>query len=99
MIIPGPEKRACELYSQIVLIEFKGVISEKYRREHDMPFIKIDDMNSKSSFNLYYDRSGLYEFVSIGDSIFKMKQSNLVYITKTNCDTVFKLDYDCEVNR
>ena len=76
-------------------ISFTGVLNNKYFDKNDHNRAKIEILSKREiiKFDLQNDASGLYSFLSVGDSIVKMPNSFDVHVNNLTKDTIFKLDF------
>ncbi len=79
-------------------ISYSGLVSEKYidSMNHLNKTIRLTKNKGKDIVIFNYDRSGAFNYIKPGDSIFKKSGSdNLITDRKGNV-VVFKIDYGCE---
>lgn len=76
-------------------ITFIGVLNNKYldKNDHNRSKIEILSKSDTIKFDLQNDASGLYDFLSVGDSIVKTPNSFEVHVYNLTKDTIFKLDF------
>jgi len=78
--------------------EYKGVVDEKFKdkENHAAKTLIIKGKTEKTVFRKYRDKSDLYEYARIGDSIYKPKESLKVKVIREKKETVFIIDLDCD---
>jgi DNA-dependent RNA polymerase auxiliary subunit epsilon len=76
-------------------INFIGVLNNKYldKNDHNRAKIEILSMADTIIYDLQNDANGLYDFLSVGDSIVKTPNSFEVHVYNLTKDTIFKLDF------
>ena len=95
-----PQKNICDLAKEYRNEEFEAVVKKKYidAPNHGEASIVFD----KPEVNLFLnsrpdgDRKKVWDYVMIGDTIRKIKNTNTIKIKRRNTkDSVFYLYYDC----
>lgn len=77
-------------------LSFNGIISKKYinRKQHNYPILEIVRTDKKNQeINLSTDKSGLFEYVQVKDSIIKVPGSLDVHVFRNAKDTIFILKW------
>lgn len=81
-----------EVYSARLNKSIKGVVTDKYEdKEHHM-HKTIEVNNVKHIFSR--DVSGLYEFVEVGDSLYKEDSTADIKLIRDSKEFVFKIMFD-----
>lgn len=91
----------CEYRSmEIEKAAFCGIVSHKLidKSDHMLKKISILNNHTKDSINVIIegDTSGLYNFINVGDSIYKEKNSMETTIVRDSIKKVFFIDFGCE---
>ncbi|PKQ46752.1 hypothetical protein [Confluentibacter flavum] len=90
-----------EFFDKIVYDEYhsnyEGLVTEKYidKQNHAIPIIIIRNQifgDNKKDF--VFQSSELFDFIKVGDTITKKRESLLINIKRKNLDTLIKLDFD-----
>ncbi|WP_158657130.1 hypothetical protein [Maribacter cobaltidurans] len=76
--------------------KYDGLVIKKYidKQNRGRPIIIIRNEifgNNKKDF--VFQSNGIFDFIQVGDSISKAKESLILRIKRTNMDTVIKLDF------
>jgi hypothetical protein len=74
---------------QMDVLKLRGKVSSKYIdiQDHNRPKITIIDNQDSITLDLANESSGLYEYIHVGDSIFKTKNSRKVRVFNINKDS------------
>jgi len=90
----GPS-RACKDKMEFAGSTYKGIVVKKYldKENHNYKTILYSNSNKLSITRLIDDTSGYYEFVTSGDSIYKIKNSEYINVNNIN---KFKIYFDCK---
>ncbi|MFW6020444.1 MAG: hypothetical protein ACOCPM_07670 [Bacteroidales bacterium] len=97
----------CRNEERILEAQWKSNVLKKFidSTEHNYPTIVIFEYDTifKKVVNweeelVFFDheKSGFYDYVRVGDSIIKEKNSMDIRVIRGNKDTVFTIDYGCE---
>lgn len=89
----------CDIEEGIKERSFNGKVIDKYidQYNHEIPALKLSTRFSYSKeYFLRNEKSGFYDFVQVGDSLFKGKGSLVISLTRNEKDTFFIIDYGCE---
>ncbi len=91
----------CDSVKFIRKIELGGKITKKSKWDWNRGETAIyihNNFNNGNELWTYLDKSGLYDYVQIGDSLYKFKNSFQVNIYREDSVRVFYLDYpgNCE---
>lgn len=90
-----------EFFDKIVYDEYHsnydGIVTEKYidKQNHARPIVIIRHQifgNKKKDF--VFQSSEFFDFIKIGDTLTKKKESLLINLKRENLDTIIKLDFD-----
>jgi hypothetical protein len=83
---------------QYLNAEYNGVVSNKFKgkENHAAKTLIIKGKTEKKFFRKYRDISGLYEYVRVGDSIYKPNGSLDVKVIRGKRDTIFSIDLECD---
>ncbi len=76
-----------------------GVLIKKFNDapNHNYETIKYKDgEDEKESTDFVFDESGCYQYLQIGDSIFKKSESLLFRVRRNKKDSLFILNYGCK---
>ncbi len=77
---------------------FCGIVDEKYldKKSHMDETIIVNNKKSEIMMIIPNELSGLYEFIEVGDSIFKEKESMECYIKRESITKRFEIDFGCK---
>jgi predicted house-cleaning noncanonical NTP pyrophosphatase (MazG superfamily) len=96
---PSTKENCINSYSELRSESYIGIVTKKYvdKDEHYFITVEIKLKDEITSWILDNDKSGLYDYLKIGDSIVKKNGTYKVRIyRKSKVDTVFILDYGCD---
>ncbi|SFF08002.1 hypothetical protein [Sunxiuqinia elliptica] len=95
---PNYDEIRNQAYKSLKFDLYDGIIVEKYldKDNHNYPTMKINTTKGLQVVRLPLDKSGLFEFVEIKDSIFKDYGSYNVEVYRNNEVYNFILDYGIE---
>lgn len=98
MSISAPYRGCVFKSNSIKQIFINGIIVKKFKDESDHNMKKITILNKNNDFNIAVqgDQSGLYDFINIGDSIYKEKNSMEATIVRDSVKKAFIIDFGCE---
>lgn len=89
----------CIHFKTLENLSYRGVVINKFidSTQHNYPTIVIKKMdNSRFKFDLTHDKSGIYNFLLIGDTIVKRKESYQIEVSRNGMKNTFVLDYGCD---
>ena len=89
----------CSHFKTLKNVSYKGVVINKFidSTQHNYPIVVVRQIdNSIYKFDLTHDRSGLYRFLQIGDSIVKSKGAYNIEVIRSGMERIFILDYGCD---
>ncbi len=89
-----PNKKASEFYRDD---NYSGLVAAKYidSFQHNYRTIVIETGNKRQKFLFDHENGGFFEFVQVGDSLFKKKDTLDVRLKRKNLDTVIRMQiYD-----
>lgn len=95
---PSFQDEICQNFEQAKELKFQGVVQNKYidKDEHSYPIIEIKQFNNENSrLNLTNDKSGLFDFLQIGDTVIK-KTGTTFRVKKANRWHEMNIDFGCE---
>lgn len=96
---PSLNDSACNRSKDFKGYKYDYLIVNKYldSTQHSYPTLILQDAkgNKFESQDLIMDNSGLFDFLSIGDSIKKQKGTVLVNVKNSTTDTTFEADFGC----
>jgi hypothetical protein len=89
----------CYRHKEFLPIKFNGRIIDKYldSAEHLYPTIIIKQIDAKEfiHINLIHEKSDLFNYLQIGDTISKRKDQNIITIIR-QADTIIRnIDFGC----
>lgn len=76
---------ACNYYeNRIRPLDINGVVIDKYRaKNRDYPLMIIDNQGIEMMLTLYdYEKSGLWNYVQVDDSIYKNKGELIFFVSR-----------------
>ena len=98
--IKKDNEMACDSYKDFKKSAFNYLLVNKYidSTQHSYPTLILEDKNGNQfkDFDLVSYNSSLFDLLSVGDSINKEKQTDLVRIKNSRIDTTVKVDFDCD---
>ena len=96
-LTPDLNKIRCNYLEKMSRISFSGIIDSKQvdTKNPNNNKIFFHTLNKKDSLYLVIDRSGLIEYIEIGDSIYKEVNSLDVLVRRGNNNVTYRIDYDC----
>ena len=92
-------ENACKtMTNRVKSLYVNGLIIDKYldEKSHLHETLIINNSEKKLMFIIPNDRSGLYSFVELGDSIFKEKESLECYIKRDSSLIRFEMNFGCK---
>jgi hypothetical protein len=99
LLKPTRKELCLEDYDDLKNQNHIGVVYNKYidKEQHYSKVLKIQNSGDTNIWVLTYDKSGLYDYLELNDSIFKASGSHRVRVFRKNSpDTTFILDYGCD---
>ena len=97
--IKRDNERVCESYKDFKKSTFNYLVVNKYidSSQHSYPTLILQDKagNQYKDYDLNFDNSAVYDLLSVGDSINKGIQTDLVRIKNSKIDTTVKVDFGC----
>lgn len=94
---PSFNEKVCDDYNETLNDAFSGVVVEK--KKIDYMRIKIKQSGDVREYNLSQDKSGLFEYLQVGDSIFKSEDSHSIIIKRNDHKEIFELDFGCDTTQ
>ncbi len=94
---PSKEDEINYSYENAKTVRFNGIVSEKYIDTHDhgLPIIVVlNNAGVKYTAEFLSDRSGVYDYINVGDSVWKYINSIDVHVKRDGKVKVFTLDYN-----
>jgi len=90
-----PDEYLCQAYEQDQFLVVEGVVDSVFedKENHSANTLKVRSGENIQTIYLEYDKSGLFEYLQKGDSIFKEHKSYKVIIKRVKKERVFTLDY------
>lgn len=78
--------------------DLQGVVVEKFydNKHSNVEVIKVRNNSYNINFNSYSERLPLFNYIQIGDSIYKPKGVLEIKLYRGNFDTTFVFNYDCD---
>jgi hypothetical protein len=90
----------CDRFNEFKDYKYDYLILNKYldTTQHSYPTLILQDATGNKFVNqdLILDRSELFDFLTIGDSIKKQQGTVLVNIINSKTDTTFEVDFGCD---
>lgn len=90
----------CNSYKDFKSDTYDYLVINKYidSNEHSYPTLVLQykDGYQFKNTDLDFDKSNLFNFLSVGDSIKKEKGSAIVRVINRKVDTTFKVDFGCD---
>ena len=90
----------CNSYKDFKSYAYDYVVVNKYidSSEHSYPTLILQDKkgNSLQNVDLIFDKSDLFDFLSIGDSIKKGTGTDIIRVLNSKIDTTFKVNFGCD---
>ncbi|PKP11530.1 MAG: hypothetical protein CVU09_01495 [Bacteroidetes bacterium HGW-Bacteroidetes-4] len=90
---------ACKtLTNRVKEQNFVGVLNDKYqnKKSHLDETLIIDNNGKMLKLIVPTDKSGLYTFIEVGDSISKEKESMECYVKRDGIIKRFEIDFGCK---
>ena len=86
----SPDKKASEYYKEY---SYEGIVSNKFidNEQHNYQTVLIQNGQKTDKLLLDFETSGLFEFIKVGDSIFKKKNSLKLKLVRFELDTIIEL--------
>lgn len=92
--------RGCRLQEEqmIETYFFNGIVEQKFydQKNHRARTLKIDSKHMAQELEFQGLNQGFYEFVVEGDSVYKEKGQNLIYVYRDGIETKFQINMGCE---
>jgi hypothetical protein len=99
-IIKKDNEKVCDTYKDFKKSTFNYLVVNKYidSTQHSYPTLILKDKNGNQfkDIDLVSDNSSLFDLLSVGDSINKERQTDLVRIKNGKIDTTVKVDLGCD---
>lgn len=93
-------ERVCDSYNDFKKSSFKYLVVNKYidSTEHSYPTLVLEDKNGNKfkDFDLVSYNSRLFDLLSVGDSMNKEMETDLVRIKNNRIDTTININFDCD---
>lgn len=88
----------CELSSKFKKSEYNGVVIDKYldQKNHRTKTITIKVNESNIDLILPRDTSSFFDFIVLGDSLFKEEQQNFIGVYRKDSLKTFKIYFGCD---
>jgi hypothetical protein len=99
LLLPSKNELCHKAYKKIRSIEYNGKIINTYLdyNNHAIPTYEvIEDNDNVIKITDFRDMSGLFEYIEVGDSIIKYKNSYTVSVFRKNQKMDFILNYNCK---
>jgi hypothetical protein len=96
--LPSRKETCLEHTIKIKNREFKGILKEKYidKKQHFSKVLKVTSSSENDILVLTFDKSGLFDYLQINDSIIKESGSLELEIFRNDlADTGFIIDFGC----
>lgn len=97
---PSLNDSACNRLKDFKSYKYDYLVVNKYldSTQHSYPTLVLQDSqgNIFQNQDLLMDNSGLFDFLTSGDSIRKQQGTVLVKVKNNKIDTTFKVDFGCE---
>mgnify|MGYP005992288091 CR=1 FL=1 len=87
-------KQGVELYK---IKEFKGKVLKKYidKNNHQNKTLIVEENSDEKTVILNADIGGIYEYISIGDSVSKNMGELFVLVNRNKTDTIINFKFRC----
>ena len=95
---PGSRNKFyCDLQGKFDKLEFNGIILERFkdRKHHGYETIICQEKTRRTSISLFLDKSQLFNFCLVGDSISKQHGTNEVYLFRNQQKIQFETNFGC----
>ena len=100
--LPSLNDGACNRFKDFKSYKYDYLVINKYldSNEHSYPTLILQDGKGDRFQNqdLIDDNSGLFQFLSVGDSIQKRKGDSVVNVIRNKLDTTIKVNFGCGYN-
>jgi len=92
---PSDEDVYKSAYESVKFTKYEGKISKKFffKNSQNYPSILVKNKLGTQKIMFIYDKSGLYEYLQVGDSIYKEYGKYDVFIIRDSVKKKFTLDY------
>ncbi|WP_115121940.1 hypothetical protein [Marinirhabdus gelatinilytica] len=86
----SPNKKASEYYKEYT---YSGLVTNKFidSKQHNYQTVIIQNGEEKDILLLDFETSGLFDFIEVGDSIFKKKSSLKLRLIRSELDTIIEM--------
>jgi|GEM_PF-1526293 len=94
-MIPSPEEQREGILRTSRDLEYSGVVTNKFidKKEHNFRKVVIQENGQKRTILYNFENGGLFDFISINDSIIKTEGNLKVQIIRSNLDTVINMSF------
>ena len=92
-------KMMCELNEEFKIYNISGKVCKKWHDEKNHMYEKIsvqDERSRVTDYTLANDLSGLYGYLSVGDSIHKPSGTLRTLVVRGNEERYFTIDFGCK---
>jgi len=95
IIIPEHEIAQKQIVNNYKSLCYSGKITKKYidRNDHSYEKVIINNENQNTTLRFSFEASGLYDYLRIGDSIIKKKDSLSVRVIRSHIDTTINMKF------
>jgi hypothetical protein len=94
-VVPSGEEQFKKAVKAYELMEFDGVVTNKFidKDEHNYQKLILKKDSVSKAVVLNIETSGMYDFVEIGDSLKKERESFLVRVVRADLDTMLIMKF------
>jgi hypothetical protein len=84
----------CRRYKEFKQENWYGTISNKYINSHNHN-AETFELKKKEQHVMFLDDSEYYKFITVGDSVFKQINTNIINVYRKGKAYEFEIDFDC----